>query len=214
MAFIPKRTRYLGSLAVDPTPTETGQWWYNTTERNWKFFNGEITALLGGTFTRTVSISADEFGRPSTDPPTVVLQDNVILYSFALDKDSMEYKFPIPSDYHSGALDFWVVWTNDGGVDDQNRNAKWQLDYQTATEGDAVSGSHANSPKSVEDTYTSASGWIEHHSDHMSIAEADFTDKFCVYVKISAVTPVGTALTCDPHLLGLCFSYTAKRYVV
>jgi len=81
-------------------------------------------------------------------------------------------------------------------------------------EGDVISGSHTNSPKTVEDTYASASGWVEHHTANMEIAEADFSGKECIYLKLSAITPSGTALSCEPHLLGICFAYTAKRYLV
>lgn len=158
-----------------------------------------------------VSVPAEELGRPNLNPPTVVDQDNLTLYAFTVDTDKMTFKLPVPQQYNSGDLEFWVIWTNDGGIDDNGRNVKWQIDYQVATEGDAVSGSHGNSPKSVENTYVGAAGWIEHHTAHMTIAEADFAGKFCIYIKLSAVTPVGAALTCDPHLIGLCFLYTRQH---
>lgn len=211
---VPIRTQYLGPLDADPDTAELtgGQWWYNTTEGEWKFYNGKIVSLFGGTYSKTFAIDADEFGRPFTNPPDVVDQDNLTLYSFTLNTDKMTYKFPVPTDYDSGAFEFMVVWTNDGGVDDNGLAVKWQLDYQVGDEGDVISGSHANSPKSTEDTYDSASGWVEHHTDWMSIAEADFSGKLCIFLKLSAVTPTGAALTCEPHLLGMCFRYTAKRY--
>ena len=213
-AFIPKRSRYLGAFAVDPTPTESGQWWYNTTERNWKFYNGEITSLFGGTYTKTISIPAEEFGRPFTNPPTVVDQGNLTLYAFTLNTDHMTFKFPVPSDYDSGGLSFFVIWTNDGGIDDNGRNVKWQISYQVASEGDSVDGNHANSPKSVEDAYASALGWIEHHTGLRTIAHGDFIGKFCVFLDLSALTPTPPALTCEPHLIGVCFTYTARRQVL
>ena len=74
---------------------------------------------------------------------------------------------------------------------------------------DAASGSHANSPKSVEDTYDSDLGWVEHHTEYMTIAEADFSGKLCIFAKLSAVTPVGEALTCEPHLIGMCYTNKA-----
>jgi len=156
---------------------------------------------------RLTSIPVDQFGRPNLNPPDVVDIDNVTLYEFTLNTDKMTYKFPVPLDYDSGNIEFTVVWTNDGGTDDQNKFVKWQLDYQTAAEGDAINGSHANSPKTVEDEYLSASGWIEYHTAAMTIAAADFAGKSCIFIKISAITPVGAALTCEPHLLGICFNY-------
>lgn len=99
------------------------------------------------------------------------------------------------------------MWTNDGGVDDNGKNAKWQVDYQVASEGDPVDGSHANSPKTAEDTYTSDIGWILHHAPSMVIAQTDILGEHMLFTKISAITPAGTALTCEPHLLGLHIIY-------
>lgn len=156
---------------------------------------------------RTVSISADVFGRPNLNPPDVVDIDNVTLYEFTLNLDKMTFKFPVPSDYHEGDFTFFVVWTNDGDTDDNGKDVKWQLDYQTSTAGDPINGSHANSPKVINDTYTSDTGWIEHNTEVMTIAAADFAGKTCIYIKLSAITPDGVALTCEPHLLGVCYTY-------
>jgi len=211
MSFGPKRTKYLGTFVVDPTPTESGQWWHNTTDGAFKFNNGTATAILGGYYTKTVSISSDEFGRPNVNPPTIVEQGNIILYSFTVDTDKIFFKYPIPSDYAEGSLDFFAVWTNDGGVDDNGKNVKWQIDYQVAAEGDPVDGSHANSPKTIDDAYIGATGWIEHHTGVMSIAQADFDGKLCLYIRLMAITALPTILTCDPHLVGVCLSYSAQR---
>ncbi len=73
-----------------------------------------------------------------------------------------------------------------------------------------MAGSHANSPKSIEDTYTSASGWIFHITGSMTIAAADFAGKHGITMKISFVTPAGGALTADLHLKGIQVLYAAK----
>lgn len=156
---------------------------------------------------RTVSLSSDAFGRPNTNPPDIVEINNVLLYEFTLNTDKMFFKFPVPSDYHEGDFTFFVVWTNDGGADDNEKDVKWQIDYQTATMGDPINGSHANSPKVINDTYTSDTGWIEHHTGIMTIAAADFAGKTCIYIKLTAITPDGVVLTCEPHLVGVCFTY-------
>ncbi|GAH59549.1 unnamed protein product, partial [marine sediment metagenome] len=133
--------------------------------------------------------------------------DNVTLYEFTLNQDKMTFKFPVPSDYKDGDFTFFVVWTNDGETDDNGKDAKWRLDYQTATMGDPINGSHTNSPKVINDTYTSDVGWIEHHTGIMTIAAADFAGKLCIYIKLSAITPDGVELTCKPHLIGICYTY-------
>jgi len=211
---LPLRTQYLGSLVADPAVGElvSGNWWYNSSDREFKFFNGEIISLFGGTYSKTVYVPGEAFGRPNTNPPNVVDQDNLTLYSFTLNTDDMTFKLKIPSDYYSGGFTLYLVWTNDGGTDDNGKNVKWQLNYQVGGEGDVIAGSHVNSPKTAEDTYTSALGWVEHHTPTANIAEADFTGKLCVFLRIRAITPSGTALTSEPHLIGLCLTYTARRY--
>lgn len=166
-------------------------------------------AITDATRTKTVPMSADAFGRPNANPPGIVDQDNLTLYTFTLNTDKLTINFPVPWDYASGDIIFNVIWTNDGGVDDNGKFVKWQLDYQVGVEGDVISGSHANSPKVIEDAYPSASGFVETHTGDMTIAAADFAGKQCIFVKLSAVTPAGAALTCEPHLVGMCYAYTA-----
>jgi len=166
---------------------------------------------LKTTYLDISSIAAEAFGRPNLNPPNIVDIDNVTLYSFTLNVDRMTIKTPIPSDHDFGPLGFSPVWTNDGDTDDNGRNVRWQLDYQVASEGSVISGSHANSPKTSNDTYTSALGWVEHHAPYAEIAEADFTGEQCLYIKISAINPAAPALTCEPHLIGICLRYRAKE---
>lgn len=169
-------------------------------------------AILGP-FSKTVQIAADTFGRPNLNPPNVVDQDTLTLYSFTVDTDRMTYKFPIPYDYSRGNFDFYIIWTNDGGVDDLNKNVQWRLEYQVGDEGDVISGFHANSPKAIVDAYTSALGWVECHTGVMTIAAADFAGKQCVFLRLMAITAPAVILTCEPHLLGMCYTYLAKHDV-
>ena len=160
-------------------------------------------------YTKYESIPVESIGRPNTNPPTVVDQDNLRLLAFTVNTDSVSFKTPKPADYISGTLAVSAFWTNDGGVDDNGKTVKVSMSYQTASEGDVISGNHANSPKTIEDTYSSASGWVEHHTDYMEIAEADFVNEDCLFCKIMFVTPTGSALTAEPHLIGLCLRYLA-----
>lgn len=153
-------------------------------------------------------LNAAALGRPNVNPPNIVIQDNVELLAFTVGTDRVFYIWDVPEDYDSGDLTIQVEWTNDGGTDDQNLDVKVQIDYQTYNEGDVVSGSHANSPKSIEDTYTSASGWIFHKTGNMTIAAADFVGEHGITMKISFVAPAGSALTAEPHLVGVQVIYT------
>lgn len=169
-----------------------------------------FVALTDATRTEILHITASALGRPNTNPPTTVLQDNTEMMAFTVGTDQIFYGWEVPEEYDSGDLVLNIHWTNDGGTDDQNLDVKVQIDYQTYADGDAISGSHANSPKSIEDTYTSASGWIMHSSGNMTIAAADFVTEHIIAMKISFVAPAGAALTSDPHLLALMVAYTAK----
>ncbi len=171
-------------------------------------WNGEIFIPPEPTLNLvTKSIIAEKFAMPSSNSPAVIDQGNVTLYGFTLNTDNMTYKFLIPSDCYSGDIDFNIVWTNDGGTGDNGKEVKWQLDYQVFAEGDVIDGSHNNSPKSIEDAYTSDSGWVGHQSGAMTIAEADFAGKTGILLKLSAITPSGTPLTGEPSFLIMNYTY-------
>lgn len=161
--------------------------------------------------TRVESIAADNLGRPNANPPTATVQDNIQVQAFTLNTDRAFLEFPVPFDLHAGGIFLGAVWTNDGGTDDNGKTVKWQFDYQLGKRGQPVSGSHANSPRSVQDTYESTLGWIEHHADYINIPDSELVGMECVFMKISAVTPTGTQLSCEPHLIGICKVYTATR---
>lgn len=173
------------------------------------FHPKQVIGSIGATYTKTEQIEADELGKPAANNPTVVDQGNVTLYSFAVNTDFMTYKMPVPSDYATGGLKFQAIWTNDGDTDDQNKNIRVQFDYQVSSEGEPISGSHGNSPKNVNDAYTSATGWIDCRTDYVTIEDGDFSADDCIFLKVSFVTAPATVLTCNPHLVGICIQYTA-----
>ncbi len=163
------------------------------------------------TATEKIHLNAAALGRPNVNPPNIVIQDNIELLAFSVGTDRVFYDWDVPNNYAGGDLQIQAEWTNDGGVDDDGLDVKVQIDYQTFEMGDPVSGSHANSPKSIEDTYTSASGWIFHVTGSMTIAAADFAGKHGVAMKISFVAPAGGALTAEPHLVGVQVIY--NKYI-
>ena len=163
------------------------------------------------TYKKIISLPADGFGRPNVNPPTVVTQDNISLYRFTLNTDSMYFKFPVPADYHSGDIELGPVWTNDGGNDDNGRGVRWQTRYQTAAEGLRVDGTLGT--LNSDDVYAGAVGWLEFHAPYVSVPAAHFLNRECIYVRLMAVTPPGAALTCEPHLIGVCLRWTARRIV-
>jgi len=157
-------------------------------------------------------IPTGELGKPPINPPTIVIQDNVKYLAFTVGTDRVFYIWEVPLNFAGGDLDVQVHWTNDGGVDDLNKDVKVQLDYQVVSDGDPGSGSHANSPKAIEDTYLSAAGWIRHTTGVITIAEADFFSKHEIELKISFVAPAGVILTCEPHLSAMMLRF--REYIL
>ncbi len=155
-----------------------------------------------------IHLNAAALGRPNVNPPSIIIQDNVELLAFIVGTERAFYDWDVPENYAGGDIQIQAEWTNDGGVDDDGLDVKVQIDYQTYAMGDPLSGSHANSPKSIEDTYTSASGWIFHITGPMTIAAADFAGKHGITMKISFVAPAGGALTAEPHLKGIQVLYS------
>jgi hypothetical protein len=164
---------------------------------------------ISGSFEKLFTVPFEEFGRPPTNPPTQEVIDNLMVGVFTLDTDQAFMKLPFPNNEYAGygGISIQVVWTNDGGTDDKNKAAKFQLGFQVAKEGDVVSGDASGSPLSVEDTYTSDSGYVEHHTDWVNIPHSTLSGKYCLFVKLMAITPTGTALTSKPRVMGVCFKY-------
>jgi len=156
-----------------------------------------------------VHLSTGLLGKKQVGPPEIVIQDNTKMLAFTLNIDDFFYHWAVPEDFAGGDLTVNFMWTNDGGVDDNGKDVKVQLDYQTYADGESIAGSHANSPKTANDTYTSDGGWEPHQTPGMVIAEADFIDKHAISFKGSFITPDGTELTCEPHLIAVGLSYLA-----
>ena len=166
-----------------------------------------------GLYQKILSRPAEEFGRGSTNPPTVVTKDCALVYAFTPDKDELFWSFPVPIDFDNGDLEFGIVWTNDGGVDDKGKRVKWELSYRVGADRDSIAGYHKNSPKTVIDRYRRKKGWIEQHADWITIQEKDFNiakgQVVCINLRLRALS-VGNPLTCEPHFVGMCIRYIAK----
>ena len=155
------------------------------------------------------NIDVSALGKNVTNPPAEDFIDNVFVLKFTVGTDKVHKNMVKPVTYTgTDGLKFSCVWTNDGGVDDNDKDVKGQITYKTTSSGDAVSGTTGTI--SIEDTYASALGSIEHTSGYMTIPDADITDKDCVYITFSFQAPDGTALTCEPHLIGLCITYSGR----
>jgi len=163
--------------------------------------------VVTGTVVENIDVTA--LGKNPTNPPAEGFIDNVYVMVFTVGTDKVHKNLVKPASYQgTGGLKISYVWTNDGGVDDEDKNVKGQITYKTTTVGDSVSGNTGT--LSVEDTYTSALGYIEHKSGYMTIPHADLDGKDCIYIQFSFETPAGAALTCDPRLIGICITYEGR----
>jgi len=164
--------------------------------------------------TRTVHrhLSTGLLGKPGVGAaPEIVIQDNAKLLAFTVNTDSFFYEWTIPTNYAGGGLEVAIHWTNDGDTDDLNKNIKFELSYQVYSIGGSIAGSHANSPKVVDDAYTSGAGWVPHTAPSMTIAHADIVGQHAVHLKGMFITADATVLSCEPHLISI--SKTFEAYV-
>ncbi len=216
-ALMNQKTLYVGAAA--PVATYPGQLWMDSdddtlSQRNNANDAWDELVKVTATYTRHLTLEASNLGNPSANPPIGVIQDNVELKRFTLNTDQIFLNFDLTeNEYASGDLVIELEWTNDGNVNDETKEVRWQIDFQTVSgEGDNVDGSHANSPyNSGDDTYDSAFGWISHTAT-ITIPAADFAGVHEILMKLSAVTiGDGTPLTSEPHLIDIHMAYTALR---
>ncbi|GAI86369.1 unnamed protein product [marine sediment metagenome] len=170
-----------------------------------------FVALTDTTIVKHVHLDVGRFKIPADPAPAVVVQDNVAMLSFAQNGTESAYlRWVIPDDYAGGDLTIIIVWTNDGGVDDNGKNVKWQLNYQVVTgPGASIEGDHANSPKTINDTYTSDTKHLVHMTDPTTLAAADFAGDHGIVFRLTAVVADPTQLTGEALFLGAAINYTA-----
>ena len=170
----------------------------------------QIQGKSSATYTKQVHIGVGTFKIPAAGAPNVQVQDNTVMFSFNQnDTEDAYLSWRVASDYAGGDLTISIHWTNDGGTDDNGKNVLWEVNYQSMTDGDAVSGSHANSPKTAADTYTSASGRIFHTTPDMVIAAADFASKMQINFQLTALAAAPTQLTGESQFVSMMLSYKA-----
>lgn len=199
-----------GGLTQTP-PTTSGYlqsvgYSYGTT---FMLFDPTWLKEMGVTKTEHEHLSTGLLGWPNISPPSIVIQDNTKMLAFTVNSDDFFYAWTVPDDYAGGGLKVVIHWTNDGGVDDNGKNIKFQLSYQVYSDGDSIAGDHANSPKTADDTYTSDVGWGPHTSPFMTIAHADIAGKHAISIRGMFITADPTALTCEPHLLSVGLEFEA-----
>ena len=170
--------------------------------------------LLSGveTYTHHEPFAGFEIGKhPTTNPPTLVIQDNALMAAFTIPNDDAFLIFYNPDDWVPGSdLTIEAHWTsgNINEVSDNTTTVKWQIDYQVVALGGSIAGSHANSPRFQEVDYDSNTAWLD-QIVAVTIPNADLVGFHYVLMKISFQTPGATPLSDDPHLIVIDKEYTA-----
>ncbi len=166
------------------------------------------------TRSHTEHVPVGTFGRPNTNPPDVVTVDNTLLLEFDVNTDKTHHNWEVSEHYVPGSdLHIKFHWTNDGGTDDNDKKIKIQLSYLPVSDGDVMSGSHANSPRHIDDTYTSDLGSVFHTTGDIVIPAADFAGKHEIQTMFEFVTADATALTGKPRLDAMMLTYTEYLYL-
>jgi len=166
------------------------------------------------TRTHTEHLPAGALGRPNTNPADPIAVDNTLLMEFDVDTDMLHFTWDV-SEHYVTATDLMVRfhWTNDGGVDDNGKNVTAQLSYVAFNAGETVAGNHANSPRTVNDAYTSDAGSISHTTPDITIPAADFAGKHHIHFMVMFVTAPATALTGKPRLDAMELEHTEYIYL-
>ncbi|MBW2651012.1 MAG: hypothetical protein JRC66_08430 [Deltaproteobacteria bacterium] len=84
-AFVPIRSKYLGSFTSNPTPTEPGQWWYRSDLGLFAYWDGSTIRYLGGMGGRIAEGSVTTVYDTGGDKPIQVSVPVLTSISYILD---------------------------------------------------------------------------------------------------------------------------------
>jgi hypothetical protein len=177
-------------------------------------FGGESGAIR--TATRTFhepTISPEAGTNAPGQAPNLEVIGTTLVAEFTLNTDSAYRLIKIPSNYVTGAA-FHVHWTKEAGAaGDGNQSGKtvrWRISY-------TVFGSHGPSPDDInvlptvidlDDAYDDAGTTTRIAYSTPNISASGFESGHYVGIKVEAVTPAGSALTCEPALITADLTYT------
>lgn len=137
---------------------------------------------------------------------------SVMVASYTIGTDAGYRIFKIKNSYVSGAA-FHVHWTKQPGAagdgDQSGNSVRWRISY-TVFESEPTAASDINVAPTVidlDDTYDDAGTTtrLAHHTPN--VAAPGFIAGHYVGICIEAVTPSGSALTCEPALITADLTY-------
>jgi hypothetical protein len=175
--------------------------------------SGLPTVVANAEATRTYheSIVRAESGAnaPGQQPDLEVISDTIVA-EFTLNTDSAYRLFKIPAYYVTGAA-FHAHWTKESGIagngNELGNSVRWRVSYKVwAGEGTDIN--VAPTVVDLDDTYTDGGSTTRITQRTANVAAPGFIANYYLSLKVEAVTPAGTALTCEPALISIDLTFT------
>jgi hypothetical protein len=174
-------------------------------------FQGQPGAILTATSTYHEPTIVPESGTnaPGQQPDLDLIGSTMVAH-FTLNTDSAYRMFKVPANYVTGAS-FHVHWTKEEGVagdgDESTNTVLWRISY-TVFPGNGADINVAPTVLDLPDTYDDAGTTTRVSQRTADVAAPGFIAGYYVGMCIEAVTPTGTALTCEPALITADLTYT------
>lgn len=145
---------------------------------------------------------------PGQQPDLEVIGDTIVA-EFTVNTDSAFRMFKIPAYYVTGAA-FHAHWTKESGIagngNELGKLVRWRISYKVwAGEGTDIN--VAPTVVELDDAYNDAGLTTRITQRTANVAAPGFVANYYLSVKVEAVTPDGTALTCEPALLSVDLTY-------
>jgi hypothetical protein len=145
---------------------------------------------------------------PGQQPDLEVIGDTLVA-EYTLNTDSAYRMFKIPAYYVTGAA-FHAHWTKESGIagngNELGNAVRWRVSYKVwAGEGTDIN--VAPTIVELDDAYNDGGSTTRITQRTANVAAAGFVANYYLSVKVEAVTPDGTALTCEPALISIDLTY-------
>lgn len=135
--------------------------------------------------------------------PSLGAIGTAIVAEYTVNTDHAYRLFKIPSHYVTGAA-FHIHWTKESGAagdTDQSFNSvRWRISY-TVFPGSGADINVAPTVLDLDDTYEDAGTTTRIIHRTQNVAATGFVPDYYVAMRVEAVTPDGSALTCEPALI-------------
>lgn len=178
--------------------------------------DGLPAVVADAAYTRTYhepTITPELGANPPGQQADVEVIGDTIVAEFTLNTDSAYRIFKIPSSYVSGAA-FHVHWTKQSGTGGNGnqfgKSVRWRITYKVFQSSVSTAGdiSTAGTVLNLDDTYDDAGSTTRLVHRTADANATGFVAGYYLGVKLEAVTPTGTPMTCEPALISMDLTFT------